>query len=158
VWNRSRDKTAALAAAGARVAQTPAALADACEVVITILTNAAAIDAVYSGDDGLLAANSHGKLYIEMSTVRPATEKSVADKLQAAGAAIIDCPVGGSIKAAAAGTLLGLAGGAAEDVARARPLLEQLCRRVEHIGPIGAGATIKLAMHLTTQVYLQSFC
>jgi len=157
VWNRSEDKTIPLADIGARVAASPAALADACDIVITILTNAAAIDAVYGGGAGLLAVNGDSKLYIEMSTVRPATEQSLADKVRGAGAAFIDCPVGGSIKAAAAGTLLGLAGGSAPDVARARPLLEQLCRRVEHIGPIGAGATIKLAMNLTTQVYWQSF-
>jgi 3-hydroxyisobutyrate dehydrogenase len=73
------------------------------------------------------------------------------------GAAFVDCPVGGTVGPATEGTLLGLAGGNADDIARARPLLDQLCRRVEHIGPVGAGAAVKLAMNLTSLVYWQAF-
>ena len=74
VWNRSADKAKPLAAAGATVAATPAELASCCEAIITILTDAAAIDAVYDGPTGLLAGEVRDKLFIEMSTVQPATE------------------------------------------------------------------------------------
>lgn len=157
VWNRTVGKTRALAAAGANVAATAAHLASASEVIMTLLTDAAALDTVYLGKDGLLSGDVAGKLFIEMSTVRPATDKALAAKASAKGAAFIDCPVGGTVAPAREGKLLGLVGGDAADLARAKPVLDQLCRRVEHVGAIGAGATIKLAMNLTTQVYWQSF-
>ena len=157
VWNRTPGKTAALAAAGAHVAATASALASEADIILTILTDAAAIDAVYIGANGLLAGKITGKLFIEMSTVRPATEQALAKKVRAAGAAMIDCPVGGSIGPTAEGKLFGFAGGELADVARARPLLDQLCRRVEHVGAVGAGATLKLAVNLPTQVYWQAF-
>ena len=74
VWNRTREKTEALASAGANVAATPAALATQVEIVITFLTDAAAIDATYRGRRGLLAGEVRGKLFIDMSTVRPEVE------------------------------------------------------------------------------------
>ena len=157
VWNRTARKTGALTAAGAGIAATPAQLATGADIIITIVTNAAAIDAIYLGENGLLAGDVAGKLFIEMSTVRPATETALAAKVVALGAAMIDCPVGGSIGPVREGKLFGFAGGAAGDVARARPLLDQLCRRVEHVGPVGAGATMKLAANLPTQVYWQAF-
>ncbi len=156
VWNRTAAKAQALVAAGAKVAATPRELADSVDVVISILTNAAAIDATYSGSDGLLAGDIKDKLFIEMSTVRPGTEKALAAKIDAQGAALIDCPVGGSVGPARDGKLLGFVGGAASDVARAKPLLDQMCRRVEHVGPIGSGASMKLAINLPLLVYWQA--
>lgn len=157
VWNRTREKTRALAAAGAKVAATPAQLASVSEIVITILTDAEAIDAVYLGRDALLAGSVAGKLFIEMSTVRPETERALAAKVRAKRAALIDCPVGGTVGPASEGKLFGLVGGDAADVARAKSVLDQLCRRVEHVGPVGAGASMKLAINLPIQVYWQSF-
>ena len=157
VWNRTAEKTRALAAAGARVAATPAQLAAASETVITILTDAQAIDSTYHGKDGLLSANASGKLFVEMSTVRPQTERALAGKIRAKGAAMIECPVGGTIGPAKDGKLFGFVGGDAADVARARPLLEQMCRRIEHVGPVGAGASMKLAINLPLLVFWQAF-
>lgn len=156
VWNRAIEKTRPLAAAGARVAATPAQLAAASDLIITSLTNAAAIDAVYNGKQGLLAGNISGKLFVEMSTVRPDTEKTLALKVRAGGAAFIECPVGGTVKPAQEGKLIGFVGGEATDVARARPVLDQLCRRVEHLGPVGTGASVKLASNLPLLVYWQA--
>lgn len=156
VWNRTSAKAQALAAAGAKIAATPRELANNVDIVISILTNAAAIDAAYSGKDGLLAGDIKDKLFIEMSTVRPGTEKALAAKIDAQGAALIDCPVGGSVGPARDGKLLGFVGGAASDVARAKPLLDQMCRRVEHVGPIGSGASMKLAINLPLLVYWQA--
>jgi 3-hydroxyisobutyrate dehydrogenase len=157
VWNRTAEKTRPLAAAGAKVAATPAQLAAACETIITILTDAAAIDAAYHGKDGLLAGGASGKLFVEMSTVRPETERALAAKIRAMGAAMIECPVGGTIGPAKDGKLFGFVGGEAADVARARPLLEQMCRRIEHVGPVGAGASMKLAINLPLLVFWQAF-
>ena len=157
VWNRTAEKARALAADGAKVAATPAALAESSDVVITILTDAAAIDAAYNGRDGLLAGNITGKLFIEMSTVRPDTERELAASIEKKGAAMIECPVGGTIGPAKDGKLFGFVGGSAADVARARPLLDQMCRRVEHVGPVGAGASMKLAINLPLLVFWQAF-
>lgn len=156
VWNRTPDKTKSLAAAGARVAATPAALAAESETVITILTDAKAIESVYHGPQGLLSGNVSGKLFVEMSTVRPETAVALASKVKQKGAAMIDCPVGGTVGPAKDGKLFGFAGGEAADVARAKPLLDQMCRRVEHVGPIGAGARMKLAINLPLFVYWQA--
>ena len=157
VWNRTADKTRPLAAAGAKIAATPFQLASFSETVITILTDAAAIDAAYHARDGLLSGSVAGKLFIEMSTVRPETEQKLAAKIREKGATLIECPVGGTVGPAKDGKLFGFVGGEAADVARARPLLEQLCRRVEHVGPIGAGASMKLAINLPLLVFWQAF-
>jgi 3-hydroxyisobutyrate dehydrogenase len=156
VWNRSAAKCAPLAAAGAGVAASPASLASEVETVITLLTDAAAIDAVYGGPAGLLAGNVRGKLLIEMSTVPPQVEVALAARVRAAGAAFVECPVGGSTAPARQGKLIGLMGAAPADAARAKPLLDQLCRRIEHCGPVGAGATMKLTINLPLMVYWQA--
>ena len=92
VWNCSAAKCAPLAAAGASVAASPAALANEVDTVITLLTDAAAIDAVYGGPSGLLAGNVKGKLLIEMSTVPPHVETALAARVRVAGAAFVECP------------------------------------------------------------------
>lgn len=157
VWNRTQQKAQALASAGAKVASTPAELAGEAETVITILSDAKAIEQAYHGPQGLLSGNVTGKLFIEMSTVRPETEKALAAKVRAKSAAMIECPVGGTTGPARDGKLFGFVGGEAADVARAKPLLDQMCRRVEHVGPIGAGSSMKLAINLPLYVFWQSF-
>jgi 3-hydroxyisobutyrate dehydrogenase len=157
VWNRTPAKTAPLVAAGAKAAATPAALAGASEAIVTILTDAAAIDATYSGPSGLLADDVQAKLFIEMSTVRPETAQALAAKVRAKGAAIVECPVGGTTGPARDGKLFGFVGATEADFARAKPLLEQMCRRIEHVGPAGAGARMKLAINLPLLVFWQAF-
>ena len=157
VWNRTPQKAQPLASAGARMAATPADLADRCEMVVSILSNAAAIDAAYHGANGLLSGNVTGKLFVEMSTVRPEVERALGGKVREKGAALIDCPVGGTVGPAREGKLFGFVGGDGADVARAKPLLDQMCRRVEHVGPVGAGASMKLAINLPLLVFWQSF-
>src|SRR2546428_4146014 len=123
VWNRTADKARAL---GLEVADSATRLAEVSETLISILTDAAALESVYGQ---LLAGDVKGKLFIEMSTVRPDTERRVAKQARAKGAAFVECPVGGTVGPAKEGKLFGFAGGEAADVARARPLLDQLCRR-----------------------------
>ena len=156
VWNRSAEKVKPLADAGAKVASSPADLAAQADAIITILTDAAAIDAVYHGASGLLSGDVSGKLFIEMSTVQPETETALADRVRARGAAFVECPVGGTTGPARQGKLLGFAGGSDADVARAKPLLDQMCRRLEHVGEVGAGAGVKLAINLPLMIYWQA--
>jgi 3-hydroxyisobutyrate dehydrogenase len=156
VWNRTAGKVETIVAAGAKQAANPAALATACETIITILTNAEALASVYDGAQGLLKGHIAGKLVIEMSTVQPHDTAALADKVKAAGAAFVECPVGGTVGPARTGKLFGLAGGDIEDLARAKPLLDQMCRRVEHVGSVGAGASMKLAINLPLLVYYQA--
>jgi len=156
VWNRSADKTAALVARGAVAAATPVEVVAASEIVLSVLTDASAIEAAYGGAHGALSAPLAEQLFIEMSTVRPVTPIALAARIRAAGGAMIECPVGGTVGPAREGKLFGLVGGEAADVERARPLLAQMCRRVEHVGPLGAGASMKLAINLPLLVYWQA--
>ncbi len=157
VWNRTAAKCKPLADAGAKVVDSPAAVAAASEAVITILTDGAAIEAVYHGPSGLLSGDVTGKLFIEMSTVPPSVETALAPQVRAKGGTFVECPVGGSTAPARQGKLLGLMGAEPADAARAKPILDQLCRKVEHCGAVGAGASMKLAINLPLMVGWQAY-
>lgn len=157
VWNRTPQRAQPLIELGAARAETPAQLAAQTDLVITMLTDAAALDEVYSGAQGLLSQPASGRLFVDMSTVMPAQQQAIGARVAAAGGSYLECPVGGSVGPAAEGKLLGFAGGTEADLARARPVLEALCRRLEHVGPLGAGATMKLAINLPLMVYWQTF-
>src|ERR1700712_4779622 len=129
VWNRTRERAEA---SGFAVMDTPRALAEGSDIVMTSLFDAAALDAVFHGADGLLTA-ARGKLFIEMSTVRPAVQVALAAEVRAAGGTFVECPVGGTTGPARTGKLLGLVGAEPAHLERARPVLELLCRRVEHV-------------------------
>lgn len=148
VWNRTRERCLPLQEAGALLASTPAELSASCDVVISSLTNEAALKDVYLQHSGLLDGPQKCELFIEMSTVRPATQVRLARAVQATGARFVECPVGGTVGPAREGKLLGLVGGAPQDLERARPVLEQLCRRLVHVGDVGHAATMKLAINL----------
>jgi len=150
VWNRSADKARAT---GFKIADSPQALAGACEALISMLTDAAAVQSVYAQ---MLSGNVNEKLFIEMSTVRPEVSRKVGSLVKQKQAAFVECPVGGTIGPAKEGKLFGFAGAEKADFERARPLLEQMCRRVEHLGPAGAGASMKLAINLPLLVYWQA--
>ena len=156
VWNRNSAKTKALTDAGAKLFTSPAELVEGCEVTIVMLLNDAAIEAVYRGPNGVLKAKLAGRLVIDMSTVRPDTMRSVGTSAVQQGAAFVEAPVGGTVGPAKEGKLLGLVGGTKADVARAMPILEQLCRRIEHVGDLGSGSMMKLAVNLPLLVYWQA--
>jgi 3-hydroxyisobutyrate dehydrogenase len=156
VWNRSAGRTKPLDDAGAKVAATPAGLAGAVEAVVTILTNGEAQTDVYQGPAGLLAGDVKGRLFIDMSTVQPHEAAALAEAVRARGGLFVECPVGGTVGPARQGKLLGVAGAAMEDFERAKPLLAEMCRRVELVGPVGAGASMKLALNLPLLVYYQA--
>ena len=104
----------------------------------------------------LLQAGVAGKLVIDLSTLLPADSEAIAARVTAGGADFVDCPVGGTVAPALKGQLLGMAGGTEAAVARARPVLDLLCRRVEHLGPAGAGSRMKLALNLPLALYWQA--
>jgi 3-hydroxyisobutyrate dehydrogenase len=160
VWNRSPNRAQALAPLGAQVVATPAALAQCSDVVLSLLTNEAAVDAVYNGPDGLLASvngsSVAGKTFIDMSTVRPTQAPETARRAAAAHAHFLECPVSGSIGPAKDGKLIGFVGGDVAVLATVRSVLDALCKRVEPVGPHGAGATMKLAINLPLMVYWQT--
>jgi len=156
VWNRNPAKTKPLVDAGAKLFASPAELVEGCEVTVVMLLNDAAMEAVYRGSNGILQSKLSGKLVIDMSTVRPETMKSIGTAATQQGAGFVESPVGGTVGPAKEGKLLGLVGGTEADVARAMPLLEQMCRRIEHVGELGSGSMMKLAVNLPLLVYWQA--
>lgn len=156
VWNRSLHKTVPLESAGAKVATSPAQLTEQCDIVISILSDAAALQSTYTGEEALLTPNVKGKLFIEMSTVRSDVQEKLGKCIRDKGGAHIECPVGGTVGPAREGKLFGFVGGDEADIARAKPILEKLCRRIEHVGPVGAGAKMKLAINLPLLIYWQA--
>ena len=157
VWNRTEAKAQAAMALGAAWCPTARDLIQQSEIVICLLTNEQALDDVYFSANGLLSAPAPGKLIIEMSTVSPDKQAVMAEKASKVGVKYLECPVGGSIGPAKEGKLIGFVGGSAEDLEIARPLLEQMCKRVEHVGNHGAGSMMKLAINLPLLVYWHTF-
>ncbi len=156
VWNRTAEKAKPLVDAGAKAAESPRDLASKADVIISALTDAPAIESVLEGEDGLLAADLNGKTIVEMSTVQPANQVAFAGKVRAKGGAYVECAVSGTVAPARQGRLIGLVGGEAADLEKAKPVLEGVCRRIEHVGPVGSGASIKLAVNLPLIVYYQA--
>jgi 3-hydroxyisobutyrate dehydrogenase len=124
-----------------------------CDSIILSLTDAAASQAVLRD---LAAAGLTGRLVIEMSTLLPDEAEAVASIAAAAKADFVHCPVGGTVAPALKGQLLGMAGGTAAAFERAKPVLDVLCRRVEHLGSVGAAARMKLAVNLPLAIYWQT--
>jgi len=157
VWNRTEAKAKTAMDLGATWCTTPKDLLQQADIVICLLTNEQALDDVYFSANGLLSAPAPGKLIIEMSTVSPDKQAGMAEKAAKVGVKYLECPVGGSIGPAKEGKLIGFVGGSAEDLEIARPLLEQMCKRVEHVGNHGAGSMMKLAINLPLMVYWHTF-
>jgi 3-hydroxyisobutyrate dehydrogenase len=156
VWNRTPAKARPLTDAGATVADTPEELAEHSDVIITMLMDEDAIDHVYNGEQGLLAGDVTDKLFIEMSTVRPEVQIALAKVVRASGARFVECPVGGTTGPARQGKLFGFMGAEPSDAALAKPILDQLCRRLEHVGPVGNGALAKFTINMPLMIYYQA--
>ena len=141
VW--ARREASAAAVEGAEVAATPAALAAAAGVVITMLPDLPEVDEVLAGDGGLLAGMRQGAVLVVMGTVSPVGVRELGARLEPAGAHVVDAPVSGGDVGAERGTLSIMAGGRREDVERVRPFFEAMGTTVEHLGPLGAGQLAK---------------
>jgi len=148
VYNRTRRRTTEFADAGCDVAATPRALAKACSVVITMVSDPAAMDAVLEGPEGVLDAFMGGNTLINMSTLSQAYTAALARKCYRAGVTFLDCPVSGSKPAAENASLVILAGGERAAVERHTPLLKSMGRAVIYAGPAPAGTALKLCVNL----------
>jgi 3-hydroxyisobutyrate dehydrogenase len=145
VWNRSSGKAAALIEAGAKLASRPQDVAATANIIFMCLTDAAAVDEVVFGADGLAMAAGAGKLVVDFSSIHPDAARSIAARLKLAnGMRWIDAPVSGGTMGAEQGSLAVMAGGDAADIERARPYVLSMARRLTHMGPTGAGQTSKL--------------
>jgi 3-hydroxyisobutyrate dehydrogenase-like beta-hydroxyacid dehydrogenase len=148
LYNRSAERAHALAASiGARQAGTPAAAVAGSAVAITMVSDDAAVREVYSAPGGVLAGLDDRTVAVDMSTVLPATIQGLEGAIRATGAGVLDAPATGSVMTANSGGLTIMVGGEATDLERARPVFDALARHVFHVGPLGAGATIKLAVN-----------
>jgi 3-hydroxyisobutyrate dehydrogenase-like beta-hydroxyacid dehydrogenase len=148
VWNRTPARAEAVAGAhdAAAVATAAEAIAGA-DVVLSSLADDAAVEATYLGEHGAAGACGPGQVVLEMSTIAPDTARRVAGAVAATGAAFLDAPVSGSVPTVQKGELTIMAGGDAEAIERARPVLDTLAAKVFHVGGTGAGATVKLAVN-----------
>jgi 3-hydroxyisobutyrate dehydrogenase/2-hydroxy-3-oxopropionate reductase len=144
VYNRSRAKVDRLAAEGAAAAGSAAELAADCDVVLSCLPVPRDVESVYLGDGGVVAAGRAGAVLCDMSTIDPATHRRIAAAAEARGLDYLDAPVSGGTSGAKDATLAIMVGGPAAAFERARPVFEAMGKNVYHVGPVGAGATVKL--------------
>ncbi|KVO76979.1 2-hydroxy-3-oxopropionate reductase [Burkholderia ubonensis] len=147
VWNRTRAKSEALAADGARVVDTPRALAEQVETVLMCVLDARAVGDVVFGPDGLLsgdAAPRRVRRIVDHSSIPPGVTRDYAKRAADLGVGWVDAPVSGGVPGAQAGTLAVMAGGRAEDLDAVRPMIDAYAARITHMGDAGAGQTAKL--------------
>jgi 3-hydroxyisobutyrate dehydrogenase-like beta-hydroxyacid dehydrogenase len=156
VWNRTRAKAEPALAAGATWSDSIADLAHQSDVVITMVTDAAASEAVISGTDGILHHAKPGLILIDMGSIAPDVSRIIASQAKDHGVAMLDAPVTGNPKVAEAGKLGIMVGGDADTLERVRPLLEKLSAVIVHAGPSGAGSTLKLVNNLILGVAIQA--
>ena len=148
VWNRTQSRAESLAEAHAAATATTAASAvqDA-DVVLSSLADDEAVLATYLGDEGAATACGPNQVVLEMSTIAPDTVRRVGEAVTATGAAFLDAPVSGSVPTVEKGELTIMVGGDAVALKRAKPVLDALAAKVFHVGALGAGATVKLAVN-----------
>ena len=155
--NRTAAKAGPLIERGLIWHDTPREVAEAADLVFSMVTDNDALDAVTSGPDGILAGLAPGKLYVDMSTVSPQTSRDLADRVRALGAEMLDAPVSGSVPAAQDGTLAIMVGGSEEAFARIEPILHELGATVTRIGENGSALLMKLAVNISLAEQMLAF-
>lgn len=160
VWNRTRAKADPLVQRGARLASSPAALADECDVVITIVTDGPDVDEVLFGERGPFHGGNvpRARTVIDMSTISPATARQIASRLADRGVDFLDAPVTGGDVGARNATLTIMVGGAPAVFERCRPLLATMGQRIVHIGPAGSGQMVKACNQVLCAVNMIAVC
>lgn len=148
VFNRTAERTQAFGDAGIPAYSAPALLGGDSDLVVIMVSDDAALEAVLSGDSGLLAGLGRGQMLINMATVSPEATQEAAQQVHAMGARFVDAPVSGTVKPAEEGTLVVLAGALESDLDRARPVLEAMAKTVLHCGDVGQGTRMKLVINL----------
>ncbi len=155
--NRTRAKAQWLADAGLRLAASPREVAQAADVVFTMVTDTAALEAVTRGPDGILAGLRRGGVLIEMSTVSPEAIRALAADVAARGAELLDAPVSGSPATLEAGQLSFMVGGAETALERVRPYLAAIGPTITHVGALGLAKAMKLAINQGLAVQMLAF-
>jgi 3-hydroxyisobutyrate dehydrogenase-like beta-hydroxyacid dehydrogenase len=156
-WNRSRDKATALIEQGMRWADTPRAVAQASEIVFSIVTDAQAVKAVALGPDGILAGLPKGGIYVDMSTISPDASREVAAAFASAGCFMLDGPISGSPVTVTQGNASVMVGGDEAAYERARPVLLAIGPKVTRIGASGLACQMKIAVNLLLMVEVIAF-
>ncbi len=157
-WNRTPGKSGGLVASGLVEESSAADVARAAEVIFSMVTDTAAVQAVVSGSGGLLEGLQPGAVIVEMSTIDPAASVSLASEVAAAGGVMLDAPVSGSIATLEAGQLSIMVGGNEEAYERVRPLLLEIGPKVMRIGDSGQALIVKLAINNTLVAEMVAFC
>lgn len=156
VYNRTREKTRPLARQGAQVAETPKAVAAQCAIVLSCLTNDAAVESAMAGADGAFAGAQPGTAIVDMSTILPATARSLAATAHAHGLDILDAAISGSTPQVEAGAIILLVGGDQAIYTRCLPILTALTPHSYYMGAHGMGATMKLVVNTLLGVSIQA--
>ncbi len=156
-YNRTKSKAQSLIDRGMKWADSPRAVAEASDVIFTMVTNAAALAAIHDGPDGLLSGLSARKFLIDMSTVSPDVSRALAAKVRAQGADMIDAPVSGSVITLQQGKLSVMVGGRKETFERLQPLLLDIGPKVTYVGDNGAALAMKIAVNLSLAVQMLAF-
>lgn len=155
--NRTKEKAEKLAAeGGGEVAENPRKVAERCAVVITMLPGPTEVEAIVSGEDGLLEGIRKGSLVIDMSTSSPTLARKLARTARERGASMLDAPVSGGDVGAIEGMLSIMVGGEEEDFERARPLFEAMGNTITHVGPDGTGQVVKAANQIVVALVMEA--
>lgn len=156
-YNRTRAKAQWLIDKGMRWADSPRAVCEAADVTLSMLTNSAALEEVAAGPNGVVAGMRAGKIYVDMSTVAPATSRALAGRIREKGGDMMDAPVSGSVITLEQGKLSVMVGGRGETFERVKPLLLDLGPKVTHVGDNGLALVMKIATNLSLAVQMLAF-
>src|ERR1700723_1028431 len=156
-YNRTRAKAEWLIKRGMRWADSPRAVAQAADVIFTMVTNSAALASITEGPDGILAGLSADKILVDMSTVSPAVSRALAAKIREKGADMVDSPVSGSVITLQEGKLSVMVGGRRETFERVKPLLLDIGPKVTYVGDNGLALVVKIAANLSLAVQMLAF-
>jgi 2-hydroxy-3-oxopropionate reductase len=155
--NRSPEKAKELAKEGnATAAENPREVAEACDIIITMLPDSPDVEAVVAGEGGVLGGIRDGALLVDMSTISPVVTKELAEKVREKGASMLDAPVSGGDVGAIEGALSIMVGGSEEDFERARPLFDVMGKVATHVGPIGAGQVVKACNQIVVALTIEA--
>jgi 3-hydroxyisobutyrate dehydrogenase-like beta-hydroxyacid dehydrogenase len=156
-WNRTQEKATSLVEAGLVWCDSPREVAERSDVVFSMVTNVAALEAITDGPDGILAGLSPGKVYVDMSTVSPAASRALAERVRATGAEMLDAPVSGSVATLEQGKLSVMVGGDAATFERVESILRDVGPTVTRVGDNGQAVLVKIAHNLQLAVQMLAF-
>lgn len=156
-YNRTREKARPLEELGLVLEESPRVVAESADVVLSMVTNVAALRAVAEGDEGILAGVAPGKIWIDMTTAAPSVSRKLAAKARERGADMVDAPVSGSVSTLEEGRLSIMVGGQPETFAQVEPILKDIGPKVTHVGDNGQALLLKIAINLSLQVQMVAF-